>query len=167
MTNAVLYPPIYLVLLGEQIGVFLLVWLHCLLAVLGMRRLASALHVGRWQGYFMAFCFVASGPLTARWMTGQITICWGLSYLPWLFYCALRTEEAWQFRRIALYALFLVCSSCAAIPRCFGFHAVGQAVFILARALRFPPRDGNPRPVREGPRPVWRGVRLVRWVCPP
>src|ERR1022692_1945978 len=87
-TNAVLYPPMYLILLGEQTGVFLLVWLHCLLAASGMRRLASALQIGRWQGYLMAFCFVASGPLTARWMTGQITICWGLSYLPWLFYCA-------------------------------------------------------------------------------
>src|ERR1039458_2340430 len=49
MQNAVFYPPVYLILIGEKTGVFLLVWLHCLLAVFGMRRLASALHIGRWQ----------------------------------------------------------------------------------------------------------------------
>ena len=50
----VFYPPVYLVCLGQGIGSLLLVWLHCTLAVFGMRGLAGALQVGRWQGYFMA-----------------------------------------------------------------------------------------------------------------
>jgi tetratricopeptide (TPR) repeat protein len=141
MTNAVLYPPTYLILLGEQTGVFLLVWLHCLLAVFGMRRLASALHVGRWQSYLMALSFLACGSLTARWMAGQITYCWGLSYLPWLFYYALRTEERWQGRRIAGYALLLALQFLCGHPQVFWFSAVGQAVFIIARAVRLPPRE--------------------------
>jgi hypothetical protein len=47
MQHAVFYPPVYLVCVGEITGVFLLVWLHWLLSVFGMRRLASALHSGK------------------------------------------------------------------------------------------------------------------------
>lgn len=140
MQNAVFYPPVYLICLGQKTGVFLLVWLHCLLAVFGMRRFASALHIGRWQGYFMAFSFLASGPLTARWVTGEITYCWGLCYLPWLFYCALRAEEQWQRRRIALYAGCLALQFLCGHPQVFWFSVVGQAAFIFTRALGFPLR---------------------------
>jgi hypothetical protein len=140
MQNAVFYPPVYLVCLGEGMGVFLLVWLHCLLAVFGMRRLASALHAGRWQGYFMAFSFLMSGPLTARCVAGQITYCWALSYLPWLFYCALRTEEPWQRRRIGLYAGCLAMQFLCGHPQVFWFSAIGQAAFIFTRALGLPLR---------------------------
>ena len=80
--NAVFYPPIYLICLGQGFGVFLLVWLHCLLAIFGMRGLAGALQVGRWQSYFMAFSYLASGALTGRWMSGQLSVCWALSYVP-------------------------------------------------------------------------------------
>ena len=66
MQNAVFYPPLYLICLGQHFGVFLQVWLHSLLAVFGMRRLAGALQVGRWQSYFMAFSFLGSGALTDR-----------------------------------------------------------------------------------------------------
>ena len=141
MTNAVLYPPMYLVCTGEKTGVFLLVWLHCLLAVFGMGRLTSALQTGRWQSHLMAFSFLASGALTARWTTGQLTYTWAICYVPWLFYCAIRTEEPWQGRHIALYALFLAMQFLCGHPQVFWFSAIGQAVFILTRALRFPLRE--------------------------
>src|ERR1022692_789483 len=41
MQNTVFYPPVYLICSGQEIGVFVLVWLHCLLAVLGMRQLGA------------------------------------------------------------------------------------------------------------------------------
>ena len=157
MQNAVLYPPVYLICIGEITGVFLLVWLHCLLAVFGMRRLAGALRTGRWQGYFMAFSFLASGPLTARWVTGQITYCWGLSYLPWLLCCALRTEERWQSRRIALYAVFLALQFLCGHPQVFWFSVIGQAVFIVTRALRLP--------LREAIRDAWQGLCQFGAAC--
>jgi tetratricopeptide (TPR) repeat protein len=157
MQNAVFYPPMYLILIGEKSGLFLLVWLHCLLAVFGMRRLASALHAGRWQGYFMAFSFLASGPLTARWVTGQTNCCWGLSYLPWLFYCALRMEERWQSRRIALYAVFLAMQFLCGHPQVFWFSAIGQAVFIVSRALRLP--------LHEAIRDAWQDLRQFGTAC--
>ena len=105
--NAVFYPPIYLACLGEGTGIFLLVWLHCALAVFGMRGLARGLGVGRWQSYYMAACYLGSCSLTARWMTGQISYCWALCYVPALFYFALRTDDPWRSRRIGLHALLL------------------------------------------------------------
>jgi hypothetical protein len=141
MQNNVFYPPMYLICAGQAVGVFLLVWLHCLLAVLGMRRLGGALAAGRWQSYLMGFTFLASGALTARWMTGQLPYCWGLCFVPWLLYYALRTEEPWQIRRLAQHAACLALQFLCGHPQVFWFSAVGQAVFILTRALRLPLRE--------------------------
>jgi hypothetical protein len=141
MTNAVFYPPVYLICAGQQIGVFLLGWLHGLLAIWGMRRLGGAFGTGRWQSYFMGFSYLASGELTARWMTGQITYCWGLCFVPWLFSCALRTGERWQSRRVAQYALFLALQFLCGHPQVFWLSIIGQAVFIFFRTLRLPLRE--------------------------
>jgi hypothetical protein len=140
--NALFYPPIYLACLGQALGCFLLVWLHCMLGTFGMRGLAGALRVGRWQGYFMAACYLASGSLTARWMTGQMSYCWALCYVPALFHCALRTEEAWDGRRIGRHALLLALQFLCGHPQVFWLTGIGQAVFLLGRALRFPLRQG-------------------------
>jgi hypothetical protein len=159
MQNPVFYPPVYLICAGREIGVFLLVWLHGLLAILGMRRLGGALGAGRWQSYFMGFSFLASGELTARWMAGQITYCWGLCFVPWLFYYALRTEERWQSRRLAQYAVYLALQFLCGHPQVFWFSAIGQAVFILTRALRLPLseaiRDAGQRLGQFGVACVW------------
>ena len=141
MQNVVGYPPAYLVCAGQGVGVFLLIWLHCSVAVLGMRRLGAALGTGRWQSYLMGFTFIASGELTARWVTGQFNYCWGLCFVPWLFYCALRTEEQWHWRRLAQYAALLALQFLCGHPQVFWFSAIGQAVFILARAVRLPARE--------------------------
>jgi len=138
MQNAVFYPPLYLICLGQRAGLFLLVWLHCTLAVFGMRKLAGTLQAGWWQSYFMAFSYLASGALTARWMTGQVLYCCALCYVPWLFHYALRTEEAWQGWRTARYALLLALQFLCGHPQVFWFTGVGQAVFIVSRAPRRP-----------------------------
>jgi Bacterial membrane protein YfhO len=150
MQNAVFYPPMYLICLGQPAGVFLLVWLHCLIAASGMRRLAESLQVGRWQGYFMVLCFLGSGALTARWMTGQIPYCWTLCYTPWLFWCAVRTNMPWNSRRVAVYALLLALQFLCGNPQVFWFSTVGQGVFILSRAMRLP--------AGEATRELCRGV---------
>ena len=156
MPNMTFYPPLYLVCLGQRTGVFLLVWLHCLLGTFGMLKLAGALGAGRWQGCFMAVCLLASGPLMAHWATGQLPYCWAICYVPWVLYGAVRTEEPWQGGRIAFYAgllaLQLLC-----IPQVFWFSAVGQGVFILARALRLP--------LREAARDAWRGLCQFGAAC--
>ncbi len=127
--------------LGEKVGLFLLVWLHCLLAVFGMRGLARALQVGRWQGYFMAFSYVGGGGLTHCWADGTFPYCCALCYVPWLFYCAMRTTGPWMARRLAVYALLLALQFICGNPQVFWFSAIGQIVFILGRAVRLPARE--------------------------
>jgi hypothetical protein len=139
--NAVFYPPVYLVCLGPRIGVFLLVWLHCGLGVFGMRRFGETLSVGRWQGYFLAFSFLASGALMARWLTGQILYCCALCYLPWLLHYGARTDEGWQARRVARHAILLALQFLCGHPQVFWFSVIGQGAFIIGRAVRRPVRD--------------------------
>ncbi len=137
----VFYPPVYLICLGQGIGSFLLVWLHCALCVFGFRGLGRALQVGRWQSYFMAACYLGSCSLTARWMTGQMHYCWALCYVPSLFHCALRTEQPWQSRRIGRHALLLALQFLCGHPQVFWFTGIGQGVFIVGRGLRSPLRQ--------------------------
>jgi hypothetical protein len=155
--NAVFYPPLYLICLGPRVGVFLLIWFHCALGVLGMRRLAGTLQAGRWQGYFMAFCFLASGALMARWLTGQVLYCCALCYLPWLFHYAARAGEPWQARRVACHALLLALQFLCGHPQVFYFSVLGQAAFILVRAMR--------RPVRAAAREAWLGCSQFAAAC--
>ena len=158
MQNAAFYPPVYLMWVGQEVGVFLLGWLHGLVAIWGMRRLGDALGAGRWQSYFMGFTYLASGELTARWMTGEITYVWGLCYVPWLFYCAVRTEEPWQTRRVAQHARLLALQFLCGHPQVFWFTAIGQAVFIFTCALRLPLREA----LRDAGRNLWQfGVACV------
>ncbi|HOX60085.1 MAG TPA: hypothetical protein PLC99_24680 [Verrucomicrobiota bacterium] len=134
--NAVFYPPLYLICLGQELGLFFLVWLHCLLAWFGMRSLTTALGVGQWQSCFAALSYLASGALTARWMTGQILYCCALCYVPWLFWCALRSQEAgWLGRRVALHALLLAGQFLCGHPQVFWFSVIGQAAFLVGRGF--------------------------------
>ena len=157
MQNLVCYPPAYLICAGQEVGVFLLGWLHGLVAIWGMRRLGDALGTGRWQGYFMGFTYLASGELTARWMTGEITYCWELCFVPWLFYCAARTDEPWQARRVGQYAMLLALQFLCGHPQVFWFSVIGQAVFIFTRALRWP--------LRQALRDAWQGLAQLGVAC--
>jgi hypothetical protein len=170
MQNAVFYPPLCLICLGQTFGLLSLVWLHCLLAVFGMRALARALEVGRWQAYFMAFSYLASGALTARWTTGQVLYCCALCYVPWLFYYALRSDEAWRSRRIAVHGLLLGLQFLCGHPQVFWFTGIGQAVLIVARAPRRPwpaaQRDAGRGLCQLGAASLWC-LGLVAVMLPP
>jgi hypothetical protein len=139
--NVVCYPPTYLICLGQELGIFLLAWLHGAVAILGMRRLGDVLSTGRWQSYLMGFSYLASGPLIAHWVSGQIPYCWGLCYVPWLLYHAARTEEPWHGGRMAQYAGWLGLQFLCGHPQVFWFSAMGQVVFIFASTFRFPLRQ--------------------------
>jgi hypothetical protein len=128
---------------------FLLTWLHGVMAIIGMRRLGEVLSTGRWQSYVMAFSYLLSGPVIAHWVSGQIPYCWGLCYVPWLLYHAVRTEEPWQGRRLAVYSGCLALQFLCGHPQVFWFSAIGQATFIIASTARLPLRQA----LRElGPR---------------
>jgi hypothetical protein len=139
LQNAVFYPPIYLLLLGSQFGLFLLVWLHCLLAVFGMRRLARSLGCGKAQSYLVAFAFLFCGAVTPRLLVGQIMYFCAVAYIPVLFLYASRAEE-WNARVIAKWAAFLALQFLCGHPQVFWFSSLGQAIFILSRAIQSPVR---------------------------
>lgn len=159
MQNAVFYPPTYLVCLGPRLGVFLLICLHCLLGVYGMKRLGEALNVGRVQANFMALCFVGTGAITARWTTGLIPYCWALCYTPWLLYFATRAFEPWNWRRVAAYSLTMAAQFLCGHPQVFWFSVIGQGAFILGRSVRLPLREG----VMDARRSLGQFLTALAW----
>jgi hypothetical protein len=139
--NAIFYPPVYLVLLGQPMGVIALIWLHLGIAVFGMRRLGEVLGATRGASYFMGLCFVGSGALTSRWVNGQIPYCWGLCYVPWLFHFAAQTNRPWSWRRVAGHALALALQFLCGNPQVFWFSAIGQGIFIFGQSVKLPIRE--------------------------
>lgn len=136
--NSVFYPPVYLVLLGPGSGAFLLVWLHVLLAIFGMRALGSELGMSRPVSLLVAVSFAGSLILTGRFMAGQILYACALCYLPALFWCACRLDGRWNGRLIAGYALTLALQFLCGHPQVFWFSILGQFVFVVLRNLGVP-----------------------------
>jgi hypothetical protein len=68
-----------------------------------------------------------------------------------------RTQEPWQGRRIALYAVFLALQFLCGHPQVFWFSVIGQAAFIFACALRLP--------LREALRDAWRTLCQFGVAC--
>jgi hypothetical protein len=147
--NAVFYPPLYLVCLGKGMGVFLLIWLHWLLALFGMRALGARLGTGKWQGWLAAFCFAASLAITGRLFAGQILYCCGLSYVPLLFALACGIEKKWDRRVLAAYAVCLALQFLCGHPQVFWFSTIGQAAFVFFRCIGAPV-VGSLRNLRRG-----------------
>jgi hypothetical protein len=133
--NAVFYPPLYLLLLGKEAGVLLMVWLHSALCVFGMLKLGSALNMKRGPALLVAFTFLASGGVSARLFTGQILYWAALCYVPLLFWFASRIGEIWRPRLLGFYALTLALQFLCGHPQAFWVSAFGQGVFIVMRHL--------------------------------
>ena len=159
--NAVFYPPVYLMLLGERAGLFLLVWSHCLIGVLGMRSLGRELEVGRWQSYFMAASFLASGALTARLMSGQILYCCAICYIPWLFCLANHLDEPWSPHRFASYAILLALQFLCGHPQIFWLSCIGQIVYAFGRCCQTEWRIS----IASAWRSLWHFLVASIWCC--
>ncbi len=147
--NAVFYPPLYLLLIGKEVGVTLLVWLHSTLAVFGMLKLRNVFSMKRGPALLVAFTFLASGGMSARLFTGQLLYWAALCYVPLLFWFAARLGEAWRPRLLGLYALALALQFLCGHPQAFWVSAFGQGVFIIVR---------NVIPWTERGRPLLRAL---------
>jgi len=138
LQNAVFYPPIYLLLLGERIGVVLLIWLHAALAFFGMRTLARALGCGNVPGHMVAAGFLLTGAVVGRLAAGQMLYVCAIAYLPWAFLPALRLEERGHWRAVALLALTLALQFLCGHPQVFWITVLGLALFLARRSLLMP-----------------------------
>jgi len=132
--NAVFYPPVYLTLLGPGKGLFLLIWLHVLLALFGMRALGRAWGMSRPVSILIALSFAGSLILTGRFLAGQLLYACALCYLPVLFGCANRIAERWNGRLAAIHALLLALQFLCGHPQVFWFSTLGQVIFVLVRS---------------------------------
>lgn len=133
--NAVFYPPAWLVVLGPNVALVLLTWMHHVLAYVGMRKLAEASGAGRMPSNIAAMAFVLGGPFVSRWASGQIMYCCAMAYLPWLFILAQRTFEKFDWRRIALTTTVLSLQFFCGHPQIFWVAGIGMGLYILGRGL--------------------------------
>ena len=133
--NAVFYPPVWLVVLGPNVALVLLTWMHHVLAYVGMRKLAEASGAGRMPANIAAIAFVLGGPFVSRWVSGQIMYCCAMAYMPWLFALAQRTFEKFDWRRIALTAGVLSLQFFCGHPQIFWVTGIGMGLYIIGRGL--------------------------------
>ena len=131
--NAVFYPPVWLVVFGLGPAMFLIVWLHLSLAVIGMRRLTEELGAAPWAAQWAALAFMICGPMMGRLLAGQIMYCCALAYLPTLLRSTLRLEAAWSARQTAGHAALLALMFLCGHPQAFWTCLLGQIFFSCGR----------------------------------
>src|SRR5438093_4227899 len=117
--NPVFYPPIYLILFGKQVGVFLLLSLHVALAGFGMSLLGRVLRLSKPVTSLLATTFVASVPLSGRLFAGQISYSCAMTYIPLLFYLAIACHEATTLRKVSALSLALGLQMLCGHPQMF------------------------------------------------
>jgi hypothetical protein len=137
--NAVFYPPLWLVVIGPNLALVLLVWAHNLFALLGMRRFAVACGAGEAPAWIAAVAFVLSGPLVSRWTSGQILYCCAMAYVPSVLQLARGGLEGFCWRRIAWLAAMLSAQFLCGHPQIFWVTGIGAGLYLLGRGA--PPFD--------------------------
>ena len=138
LQNAVFYPPVYLLLLGEATGVFLLLWLHSFFGVWGMRRLTARLGADGATGWVAGAAFLLSGVLTSHLFVGHLLYFAAMCYTPWIFLHAIRLDEGWDKSVAARHALLTGLQLLCGHPQVFWLTTVGQGVFLVGRNLAPP-----------------------------
>jgi len=133
MQTAVLYPPAYLLLSGGKFVLFLFVWLHSLLAMVGMARLCGTLRFNAPARRFCAVAFMAMAPVSARWFTGQLFYAAGICYLPLLFHLAIGLTQSPRAELLFGYSLTLALQFLCGHPQVWWISILGQGAFLLSR----------------------------------
>lgn len=149
LQSAVFYPPVYLLLLGETTGLFLLLWLHGLMVVWGMRRLALQLGTPGAIGWGAGAAFVLSGMLTSHLLVGHLLYFAAACYVPWIFSQTLRLDDGREKTSAAQHALLMGLQLLCGHPQVFWLTTIGQGVFLLGRNLGSPWRANLQRALRS------------------
>jgi len=139
-----LYPTTLLYLLGPTFGLASSLFLHFVLAGLGMRAFARRLAIESPVADAMAIVFLLSGPLGARLLVGQIGFAQALCYLPLAFAQAVAVQDAPGARSVSRLALVLGLQLLAGHPQMSWITWLGLAVFLVGRRLHGLSRQSLP-----------------------
>ena len=93
-----LYPPTYLLLVGEKAGVFLIVWLHTWLLWWGGRRLARELGANEHMATFAGLAVCLGANFSGRLLVGQFYYYLEQCYAPWLIWWLLQLRQGYTPR---------------------------------------------------------------------
>lgn len=104
--SRVLSPTFFLILLfGEVKGIKLDIWLHLVIGMMGMYRLARHFKLGKIASYLPSFVYILSSMYALN-LTVGMTWFLSVAYLPWAFLFYLKSFQ--KFRFATLCGLFLV-----------------------------------------------------------
>ena len=129
-----LYPPTYLLALGERLGLFLLIWLHYLLLCLGTSGLAR--HFGARQPWALLAGLVVcvAGNYNGRMLSGMIYYVFQQCYAPLLLLLTCRLGATWDWRRVIRLGAVTTAMFLCGNANVFYLIELGLAVYLGAFA---------------------------------
>ena len=143
------YPTTLLYLVGPTFGLVTSLFLHFVLAGLGMRAFARRLAIESPVADGMAIAFLLSGPLGVRLLVGQIGFAQALCYLPLAFAQAVAVQDTPGARSVSRLALVLGLQLLAGHPQMSWITWLGLAVFLVGRRLHGLSRESLPLAGRD------------------
>jgi hypothetical protein len=149
MQSGVFYPPVYLLLLGEKAGMFLLLWAHVFFAAWGMRRLTGEMGVSSPVGWAAGGAFVLAGTQVSHLFAGHLFYFTANCYIPWIFLHARQLDDGWDKSVAARHALLMGLQLVGGHPQVCWLTGIGQGVFLIARNVGGPGWEGLRRALRS------------------
>jgi hypothetical protein len=136
---AAFYPPHGLyALLEPHLALTLLLVAHTALLLVGMLRLAGPLGIRDSLAWLVAVAFASSGVVFGIFHAGQIPYGSAVCWLPLLLWLALRLQDDFTLRRLALLTLGLTLQFLCGHPQAAWLTWLGLGLFLVGRAVRLP-----------------------------
>jgi hypothetical protein len=137
--TAFFYPPYGIhLLLPMRAAVCVLLAMHSALGGWALTGLARALGVRRYPSLALALVFFVNGMVVEMVAAGQILYYAGVCYLPLVLWQALRLQDAFSRRQVALLGVVLTLQLLATHPQMFWMTCVACTVLMLCRGLGRP-----------------------------
>ena len=133
------YPPtIAYLLLDVHLACALGIWIHLMLLLYGVRKLAAALGIAPAVAWGTAFVFALSAPIVGAFSTGLVDHGAALCYVPLIFWLVVRVQADRSVRRVALLGLVLGLQMLIAHPQPVWLTCLGAGLLVVGRRLESP-----------------------------
>lgn len=129
------YPPTYLLLLGENTGVFLLVWLHYLLLWSGTRQLIRHFGGTRMMAFVGGIVMCLTGNFNGRLLSGMFYFVFQECYAPWILLLTLQLGKSWNGRTVSMLALTSGAAFLCGNGHVFWIIHCGAGITLFVRSL--------------------------------
>jgi hypothetical protein len=159
------YPPTYLlVLLGETVGLFIMIWLHFLLLWAGVRQLVLHWNGRREWAFIAGLVVCLTGNFNGRLLSGMLYYVFEECYAPWILLFTARLAANWNWRLVLSLTLTTSAAFLCGNGHVFWLLLCPTGLFLLVRTF-LDCRTGGWRAIAWPMGQWWTAIFIAAGLC--